>query len=173
MAMVINMSLLAALGTMTSTILAPSVPQLMKEFHQERKEGAILAVSVYLLGVALGFLVLPGWSERHGRTIVFQFTNMIFLFWAGITGVSNSLGMLIGCRFILGISAAASQSVFGGVLSDIFVQEEQAKPFAMISMGMIVGPLLGPIFGGCLASWKGWRIGCWFVVVLVAGFPLH
>jgi hypothetical protein len=39
-----------------------------EKFPPVRKEGAMLAVSDYLLGTALGFLVLPGLSELYGRT---------------------------------------------------------------------------------------------------------
>src|ERR1700761_6095350 len=64
-AITINLSLLAALGTMASTILAPTIPSLTPEFPLSRPEPAIPAVSIYLLGVALGFLLLPGLSELH------------------------------------------------------------------------------------------------------------
>ena len=111
-------------------------------------------------------LVLPGSSELYGRATIFHATNLFFLLWAIATALSDSLGMLIACRFFLGVSAAASQSVFGGVLSDIFIPTEQAKPFGIISTGMIAGALLGPIFGGCLTSWKGWRASCWFIATL-------
>ena len=49
-----------------SSILAPGVPELVKDFHSTNIYLASLVVTVYLLGFAAGPLVLAPLSELYG-----------------------------------------------------------------------------------------------------------
>jgi MFS family permease len=169
MAIIINVSLLAAVGQMSSSMLAPAVPQILREFGESTSEelGAFV-VSSYLLGMTLGLFILPGLSEIYGRAIVFWLSNVFFIGFAVGMAKSTSLGTLIGFRILLGLAASAPQSIDGGVVGDLFPPQERGRAASVYVLGIMMGPTIGPVAGGYLAGAKGWRWVCWLICIMVS-----
>jgi len=152
-----------------SSILAPGVPLLMGEFKSDNQELAIFVVSIYVLGVALGPLILSPLSEIYGRAIVYHITNGLFVVFAIGCAVAPSLSMLIGLRFLMGFAGSAPTAVGAGTIADLFKPQDRGKATSLYAIGPIVGPVLGPLIGGYLAQSNGWRWVPWFMAILVRG----
>ncbi|KAF2235066.1 MFS general substrate transporter [Viridothelium virens] len=152
-----------------SSMLSPAVDLVLADFHETNITLGVFAVSVYLLGLALGPLVLSGISEVYGRAIVFNVCNVLFLIFSIATAVPTSLGMLIAFRLLMGLAASAPVTVGGGTIADVFVPAERGRATSIYALGPIIGPVLAPIAGGYLAEAKGWRWVNWLTVIL-AGF---
>ncbi|KAL4953152.1 major facilitator superfamily domain-containing protein [Aspergillus filifer] len=69
-------------------------------------------------------------------------------------------------------SAGSSGTVaFGyGVISDIATPAERGTYVGPMSAGTMLGPALGPVIGGLLARYFGWRSVFWFLVIVSGGF---
>ena len=52
--------------------------------------------------------------------------------------------------------------------SDLITRAERGKYMAYSSMGYTVGPAIGPIVGGILTRYLGWRNNFWFLAILTA-----
>lgn len=52
--------------------------------------------------------------------------------------------------------------------SDLITRAERGKYMAYSSMGYTVGPAIGPIVGGILTRYLGWRSNFWFLAILTA-----
>jgi multidrug resistance protein len=152
-----------------SSILAPGVPLLMKEFKSDNQELAIFVVSIYVLGFALGPLILSPLSEIYGRAIVYNVTNVLFVVFAMGCAVSPSLSVLIGLRFLMGFAGSAPTTVGAGTIADLFKPQDRGKATSLYAIGPLVGPVIGPLIGGCLAQSKGWRWVACFMAILVRG----
>ncbi|KAL9093843.1 MAG: hypothetical protein Q9165_003766 [Trypethelium subeluteriae] len=150
-----------------SSMLSPAVDLVLADFHETNITLGVFAVSVYLLGLALGPLVLSGISEVYGRAIVFNVCNVLFLIFSIATAVPTSLGMLIAFRLLMGLAASAPVTVGGGTIADVFVPAERGRATSIYALGPIIGPVLAPIAGGYLAEAKGWRWVNWLTVILV------
>ena len=57
-------------------MFAPGVPQLMQEFNSTNKELASFVVSVYILGFAIGPMIIAPMSELYGRKKLYQCCNV-------------------------------------------------------------------------------------------------
>ncbi|KAH8677822.1 major facilitator superfamily domain-containing protein [Xylariales sp. PMI_506] len=171
-AIVVNISLLAAFGSMSCSLIAPAVPLIMKEFSSSADSSssnssvAVLVVTIFLLGQAVGLLFISSLSELYGRAPVFQATNVLFVIFAAASAASGSLGQLIAFRFLLGLAGACPPSIGGGVIGDMFPPAERGRATSAYAFGLILGPLVGPIIGGYIAEGAGWRWTCWLVVIL-------
>jgi MFS family permease len=73
-------------------------------------------------------------------------------------------------RFFSGVGGSACLTLGVGIISDLFPTEQRGKAMAMYSLGVLFGPVLGPIFGGFIAQRAGWRWDFW--VVFIAGVVL-
>ncbi|KAF1988944.1 MFS general substrate transporter [Aulographum hederae CBS 113979] len=166
LAILITISMLAAVGEISSSIIAPSIPQIMDEFNSTNETLAAFTVSVFLLGLATGLMVLSGLSELYGRSPVFYSCSILFVVFAVASAVADNLASLIVFRFFLGVTVAAAAGIGGGTIADLFVPSERGRATSVYALGNLVGPLLGPIIGGYLGQDAGWRWVCWLTAIL-------
>ncbi|KAL5444090.1 hypothetical protein PMIN07_010435 [Paraphaeosphaeria minitans] len=154
---------------LASSFFAPGVPQVMATFGVESNILAALVVSIYLLGFAIGPLIIAPLSEMYGRFMIYNVCNVFFVIFTVACALSNSMGMLIAFRVLAGIVGSAPLTLGGGTIADTFPTEKRASAMATWSMGPLLGPVLGPVAGGFLVKAKGWRWVFW-IIVIFAGF---
>jgi hypothetical protein len=83
-----------------STSYTTSMPGMMKEFHESSEPVATLGVTVYLLGLAVGSLILAPLSEIYGRRPVYIGSLAIFSLMVLPCALATSLVEVLVCRFI-------------------------------------------------------------------------
>lgn len=69
-------------------------------------------------------------------------------------------------RFLAGVGGSACLTIGTGIIADIFVVSQRGKAGAAYSMGIMFGPVLGPICGGFIAQRAGWRWDMWVVLII-------
>lgn len=105
-------------------------------------------------------------SEIWGRRPVMSVANWSFVVWQVCCAESPSIGALIGFRFLAGIGGSGCMTLNGGVVADLFVPEERGGANAIAALGVIFGPVLGPICGGFIAQRAGWRWVFWTICIV-------
>jgi multidrug resistance protein len=166
------LSYITFITPLASSIFAPAVPDVMKDFGSNSDTLATFVVSVYLLGFALGPLVLAPLSEVYGRYWVYTTNNLLFTLFAIACALSKNLNQLIAFRFLNGIAGVAPLTIGAGSIADMIPVEGRGKAMAVWAMGPLVGPVIGPLGGGFLSQAKGWRWVFWLLAILVR-FPRH
>ncbi|KAJ5796548.1 MFS multidrug transporter [Penicillium psychrosexuale] len=167
-----NVGIVSALTFITplaSSMFAPSVPQLMEEFNTTNTLLGSFVVTVYVLGFAIGPLILAPASELVGRAIIYHICNLGFTVFTIACAVSTNMGMLIVFRFFQGCFGSAPVTNGGGTIADLIVQEKRGGVIAIYALGPLLGPVIGPVAGGYLAAARGWRWVFW-VLTIVGGF---
>ncbi|KAK8001767.1 hypothetical protein PG991_013989 [Apiospora marii] len=168
----VNVGIVSALTFVTplaSSMFAPGVPQLMAEFGSTNALLADFVVSVYVLGFAIGPLVLAPASELYGRAVIYHICNVGFVVFSVACAVSTDLGMLIAFRFFQGCFGSAPVTNGGGTIADLIPQEKRGGVIAIYALGPILGPVIGPVAGGYLVAGRGWRWVFW-VLTIIGGF---
>lgn len=154
------------LSPLASSIFAPGIPFVNADFHNTSQLLGSFAVSVYILGFAFGPLFLSPLSEIHGRYVVLNTSNIFFCAFTLGCALAPNLGGLIAMRFLAGVGGSACLTIGTGVIADMFVPAQRGKAIAIFSMGILFGPILGPICGGFIAEQIGWRWDMWIVLIL-------
>ncbi|KAF2128090.1 polyamine transporter 1 [Dothidotthia symphoricarpi CBS 119687] len=149
-----------------STIFAPGVPQLLRDFHNTNEELASFIVSIYILGFCVGPLFLAPLGEIYGRFPVYYVANILFLIFSVACAVSTGMGMFVFFRLCQGISACPPLVLGGGTISDLMVPVERGKALTIWAMGPLLGPVVGPVIGGFMAQEIGWRWTFWFTAIM-------
>lgn len=148
-------------------MFAPGVPEVMREFHSTNQELASFVVSVYILGYAVGPLIIAPLSELYGRLPIYHVCNVLFVILTVACAVSSNLNMLIAFRFFEGCAGSAALTIGGGTIADVIVQEKRGGAMAIWAMGPLLGPVIGPVAGGFLTQAKGWRWVFWVIAIAV------
>jgi multidrug resistance protein len=154
------------LSPLASSIFAPGIPFVNADFHNTSQLLGSFAVSVYVLGFAVGPLILSPLSEIYGRRIVLNVANVVFCAFTLGCALAPNLGGLIAMRFLAGFAGSACLTLGTGVIADLFVPAQRGKAVALYSMGILFGPILGPICGGFIAQRAGWRWDMWVVLIV-------
>ena len=152
-------------------MFAPGVPQVLSDFKSTDALLGSFVVSIYVLGYAIGPIIIAPLSEMYGRLWIYHTTNVLFTIFTIACALSTSLGMLIGFRFLAGCAGSAVLTIGGGTISDLFKQEERGSATAIWSIGPLLGPVVGPVAGGFLSQAKGWRWVFW-VITMGVGMSL-
>lgn len=140
----------------------------MRDLNNTSETIGTLTVSIYVLGFALGPLVLSPLSEMYGRLIIYQSTNFIFLAFMLGCALSKDITEFLIFRFISGCAGSAPLTIGGGTLADLFPQEERGKMMGLFALGPLLGPVIGPIAGGFIAEDIGWRWTFWVLLIIVS-----
>ncbi|KAM0334438.1 hypothetical protein ACHAQA_001465 [Verticillium albo-atrum] len=118
---------------------------------------AILGVSLFVLGFAIGPLLWAPLSEIFGRQRLFIVTFFaLTVFNAGAAG-SQNIETLIILRFFGGAFGSSPLTNAGGVIADMFSASERGMASALFAAAPFLGPTIGPIAGGFLGHASGWR----------------
>ncbi|KAK4106492.1 MFS general substrate transporter [Parathielavia hyrcaniae] len=153
-------TLFQALATLAvafvSTAYSGGVLEIIRFFHVSTTV-AILGLSLFVFGFAIGPLLWAPLSEFYGRQIVFFFTYAgLVAFNAGAAGAQNIHALLI-LRFFAGAFGASPLTNSGGVVADMFDAKERGLALCIFAMAPFLGPTLGPISGGFLGEAESWR----------------
>ncbi|KAK4448338.1 major facilitator superfamily domain-containing protein [Podospora aff. communis PSN243] len=169
---VVVISAMSFLVPLVSTMLAPAVPLVMKDFNTTSTTFQTFCVSIFVLGFASGPLLLAPLSELYGRVIVYHVTNILFLSFTIMCALSSNQGMLLAARFLSGFAGVASMTIGSGTIADMMPKEQRGRAVAVWSLGTILGPMVGPIVGGHVAERYGWRWMFWILAMLI-GLVTH
>jgi multidrug resistance protein len=151
-----------------SSMFAPGVPDIMREFHSTSPTTATFVVSIYVLGFAFGPLLAAPMSEIFGRARCFNVANIFFIIFTVITALSQNMEMLIAFRFLMGFAGSTPITNGSGTISDMFPVEERGKAMAVWAMGPLLGPCIGPVAGGYMIKAIGWRWVFWVIAIAVS-----
>lgn len=101
---------------------------------------ALLPLSLFVLGLALGPLIAAPISETRGRAIVYKVSMPLYMLFILGAGMSESFGGLLVCRFLAAMAGAPCLAVGGGTVADLFEPKTMAAPGALVVMAPFLGP---------------------------------
>ncbi|KAF2476305.1 major facilitator superfamily transporter [Lindgomyces ingoldianus] len=152
----------------SSSMIAPALSSISKEFHITNQFEAQMTLSIFVLAYAIGPLFLGPLSEIYGRVIVLQIANLFYLAWNLGCGFAQSSGQLMAFRFFSGLGGSAPLAIGGGLLSDCFYPEQRGKAISIYSLAPLLGPAIGPIAGGFISQNTTWRWCFWATTIFTA-----
>lgn len=135
-----------AMGTLSvafaSSAYSGGVGDLMRDF-QITSQTAILGVSMFVLGFAIGPLFWGPLSEIYGRQKLFFITHLgITAFSAGAAAAPN-IASLIVLRFLAGAFGSSPMTNAGAVIADMFDAKQRGIAGSLFAMAPFLGPAIG------------------------------
>jgi multidrug resistance protein len=138
-------------------MVAPALGAISKEFSITSEIVTSLTLSIFVLAYAVGPLFFGPLSEIYGRVIVLQLGNLFYLFFNLGCGLAQTKTQMVIFRFLAGLGGSAPLALGGGVLSDLFIDEQRGKAISVYSLAPLLGPALGPVAGGFITENTTWR----------------
>ncbi|KAH7325068.1 major facilitator superfamily domain-containing protein [Stachybotrys elegans] len=156
-----------------STSYTASTPGLAEEFNVSPTI-VTLGLTTYLLGLACGSLLVAPLSELYGRQLVYLISFIAWTLLIIPCGLATSLTTLLVVRFIAALFGAAFISNGPGSVVDVSRPEYLAFYLSMWSIAPLNSPTFGPLIGGFVFQYLGWRWTHWIVLILAgAGIAMQ
>ncbi|KAA8711279.1 multidrug effflux MFS transporter [Lactococcus garvieae subsp. garvieae] len=168
----INLVLLVCLvgfPQLSETIYTPSLTEIAKAFSTSLNI-AQMTLSIYFLAFALGVVFWGIGSDYFGRRKAMNFGILVYIIGSIICLISNNIVLLFVGRFIQAFGASTGSVTTQTILRDSYIGKERHHMFAKISAVLAFSPALGPLIGGIITQFYGFRIV--FCVLVIMGMLL-
>ncbi|MDE6484957.1 MAG: multidrug effflux MFS transporter [Duncaniella sp.] len=163
---VVFIAIIGAFSSLVNDMYLPTIPSMMKEFHTTPSMTQ-MGISMAMIGMGLGSVLWGSASDRYGRKPVLIISLIIFVVATAVSLFSESITFFIICRLFQGLGAGGAMVLSTSIPADVYMGRQLAKLMAVVGAINGIAPALGPVLGGFMADWVGWR-GI-FVVLLVIG----
>lgn len=121
-------------------------------------------LTIYLIGLAIGSLIVGALSDAYGRRPVLV-GGMVLFALASIGALySNTIIEMEFWRFLQGLGASVGQVVTQAMVRDRWSGIFATRAMSIIGMLFSVSPAVAPIVGGWLVVQMGWEATFWFLV---------
>lgn len=155
---IVTLAVIAAtlLEIVDTTIVNVALPNIQGNFGVTVDQAAWV-VTGYIIANVIVIPITPWLQARFGRRAYYMASIGIFTFASIMCGLAGSFNQLVFWRLIQGMGGGGLISTSQAILRETYPVEEQGKAQGIFSLGVIVGPALGPLLGGIITDNLNWR----------------
>jgi DHA2 family multidrug resistance protein len=144
------------LYTVDSTIVNVALPH-MQGSLQATQDQIAWVITSYIVVSAIA-TPLTGWlGSRFGLRRVMTISVVGFTVGSMLCGFATSLGEMVAFRVLQGAFGAALVPLSQVALMQEYPREQHGRVMAVWTVGVLVGPIIGPTLGGYLTDTLSWR----------------
>lgn len=158
--------------SLDNSILAACLPRLAKVFHTDSAVIGWVSIA-YLIASQSLMLTLAKIGDAKGRKMVYMVGIAFYTVGLAICSLSQGIGQLIFARTLQGIGAATTFSLSMAIAVAVFPAEQRGRILGILASAYSVGLVAGPMLGGFILDFLGWRAVFYTRVPLaLAGFVM-
>ncbi len=142
--------------TLDTSIINTALPSIAVSFNDSPVRLS-LAVTAYMLSLAV-FIPVSGWiADRFGASTVFRAAILVFTVASMVCGLCNNIVELTAARILQGVGGAMMVPVGRLVLLRSIDRRELVRAISYLTTPAILGPIMGPPVGGLITTYLSWR----------------
>lgn len=138
------------------TVVNVALPTIQKELQANLTQLQWI-MNIYFLALCILATIMGRCGDLFGRRRVFYIGVSIFAVASLIAGLSANINWLIFGRFLQGLGAAIVFPLGPSLLPEAFPEKERGKVIAWLGSLGGVALALGPMLGGVIVVYWGWR----------------
>jgi len=176
--MIVGVMAASLLQILDTTIANVALP------HMQSSLGATVdtitwVLTSYIIASAVA-LPLTGWlADRIGARLLFILSVAGFIAASMLCGIAQSLEEMVIFRALQGVAGAFIAPLSQSFMLDATRPSRHPQIMAVWGMGIMIGPIIGPILGGWLTETANWRwvffvnlpVGLASLAILIAYLP--
>ncbi|KAK8005803.1 mfs multidrug transporter [Apiospora arundinis] len=148
-----------------STAYSSGIPEMSRELRIGDPTLPSLGISLYLVGLALGALIMAPLSETFGRRPMYIAGMSTFVALIPVAALANSFTVVLLARFFGALAGSVMLSNVAGSIIDIIEPGYLPLALSVYNFGPLNGPVLGPLVGGFLVQAFGFRSLSWLSLI--------
>lgn len=163
---ILILGLLSALGPFSIDMYLPGFPAMATDLGVS-VDMISYSLASFFVGVCIGQLLCGPLLDRFGRKLPLIAGLVLYIIASVGCVLSNSIELLIVCRFFQALGGCVGMVAPRAVIRDIFPVEENARIFSLMILILGVSPIIAPTAGSYLIGAFGWHSV--FMVLTVIG----
>lgn len=158
-------SLAGVFSAFTAFVYFPALPSIADTISVSM-ELMNITVTAYLVVQGVIPAILDEISDTQGRRIVYIAVFTLYCVASIGLAYQSSYGALLVLRMLQSAGASGTVALAYGVIADIAPPHERGGYVGTAHVGWYAAPSLGPVIGGILAEYAGWRWIFRFLAIL-------
>ncbi|MCQ6561281.1 MDR family MFS transporter [Paenibacillus mendelii] len=137
------------------TVVSTAMPTIIKDLHGLSLYGWV--AGVYMLSITMFMPIIGKLADLYGRRKVYLSCMALFMAGSIVSGLADSMVMLLIGRSIQGIGAGGLMPLALVIIGDTYPLEQRARIQSLFGPMMILPQLLGPTVGGYFVGHLNWH----------------
>ncbi|KAK5633704.1 hypothetical protein RRF57_009418 [Xylaria bambusicola] len=160
----------AFFSPLSAQIYFPALEALSRDLHISINE-VNLTVTTYMIVQAIAPMFVGSLADSAGRRPAYILCFIIYIAACIGCALAPDYAALLVLRALQAAGSSATVSLCQAVVSDVVTSAERGSYVGFTSVPVIFAPSVGPVIGGVISQYLGWRWIFWFLSIL-SGFVL-
>ncbi|CEJ59233.1 hypothetical protein PMG11_07864 [Penicillium brasilianum] len=155
----------------SSQIYFPALNTLAQDLHVSNSL-INLTLTSYMIFQGLSPMFIGDFADKAGRRPAYIVCFTIYIAANIGLALQNNYAALFVLRCLQSAGSSTTIALSSGVVSDVATASERGSYMGFVTAGSLLGPSVGPVIGGLLSQYLGWRAIFWFLVVFSGAFMI-
>ncbi|CAG8933264.1 unnamed protein product [Penicillium salamii] len=153
----------------SSQIYFPALNTLAKDLHVSNSL-INLTLTSYMIFQGLSPMFIGDFADKAGRRPAYIVCFAIYIAANIGLALQNNYAALFVLRCLQSAGSSTTIALSSGVVSDVASASQRGSYMGFVTAGSLLGPSVGPVIGGLLAQYLGWRAIFWFLTIFAGAF---
>ena len=118
-------------------------------------------VTGYLVAYTVAMPLAGRLSDVYGRVRMFQGALVLFSIGSGLVAVAPDFSWVVSARVLQAIGGGATVPIGLAMAAGAVAPEKRGVALGLVAASAEAGSVLGPLYGGGIIEWIGWRWIFW------------
>ncbi|KAJ2976911.1 hypothetical protein NUW58_g7971 [Xylaria curta] len=169
-AIVLFASVGAFFSPLSAQIYFPALDVLSRDLGVSVTE-VNLTVTTYMIIQAIAPMFVGSLADSAGRRPAYILCFIVYIAACIGCALAPNYAALLALRALQSAGAAPTVTLCQAIVSDVVTSAERGSYIGLVSLPIILAPSVGPVIGGVISQYLGWRWIFWFLTIL-AGLVL-
>ncbi|PLB47695.1 MFS general substrate transporter [Aspergillus steynii IBT 23096] len=125
-----------------------------------------LTIMSYMIFQGVAPMFVGDFADVVGRRPAYIFCFVLYTAANIGLALQNNYAALFILRCMQSSGSSATVALSSGVVSDIATADKRGSYIGFVTAGTVLGPSIGPVVGGLLSQYLGWRAIFWFLTIM-------
>ncbi len=149
---------------LSNDMYLPALPSIAKDFSTQIYV-VQLTIAAWLAGATAMQLLVGPLSDRYGRRTVLLSGGGIFVLSTVGCALASSVVPLVIARFLQGIGVCTMMVAGYASIHDLYDDQKAVHILVWMGSAAVIAPAIGPVLGGVLLLFTGWRAIFWILAI--------
>ena len=148
------------------TVVVAALPLLMEdlEIPLTDLDKASWIITGYLISYTVAMPLAGRLSDVYGRVRIFQVALVVFALGSALVALAPNFTWIVPARVIQAVGGGATVPIGLAMAVAAVSTEKRGIAIGLVAASAEAGSVVGPLYGGYIIEWIGWRWIFWFDV---------
>ena len=148
------------------TVVVAALPEVMVdlEIPLTDLDTAAWIITAYLIAYTVAMPLAGRLSDVYGRVKMFQAALVVFAIGSAFVALAPNFNWIVPARIIQAAGGGATVPIGIAMAVAVVAPEKRGIAIGLVAAAAEAGSVIGPLYGGAIIEWVGWRWIFWFDV---------